>query len=307
MSGSVLRSPSAGEKPLLYSIWDTVFGSVGKDSFFDCFYNDDLCVLAEFEGTAASVGYLVPTGEILHGSISVPCAMIYSVATLHMYRGMGIGTAVVRELIRVANKLGFPAVVLCPMNDELFGFYSKRTGMRDFFYIGERIADCGQGCEPACVDPAGLKYLKEPKDLKEPKEPKDLKELNEVSANEYLRLRENLLAGSVHIKQDIKILEYQIMLCNELGGGLFRFGDSCAAVELQENGGVWIKELLSSGPDADDFVSAIAAMFPAHEYTVRFPSNLNEGRRFGMLDLQDDVFGDLSNITPAPWYGMAFD
>jgi len=282
MSGSVLRSPSAGEKPQLYNIWDTVFGSVGKDSFFDCFYNDDLCVLAEFEGAAAAVGYLVPTGGILHGSISVPCAMIYSVATLPMYRGMGIGTAVVRELIRVANKLGFQAVVLCPMNDELFGFYSKRTGMRDFFYIGEKIVDCGQGCG----DPADLK---------------------EVSANEYLRLRENLLAGSVHIKQDIKILEYQIMLCNELGGGLFRFGDSCAAVELQEDGGVWIKELLTSGPDADDFVSAIAARFPAHEYTVRFPSNLNEGRRFGMLDLQEDVFGDLSNITPAPWYGMAFD
>jgi len=291
MSGSVLRNPSAGEKPQLYSIWDTVFGSTGRDSFFDCFYNDDLCVLAELEGAVAAVGYLVPTGEILHGSISVPCAMIYSVATLPVYRGMGIGTAVVRELIQVANKLGFPAVVLCPTNDDLFGFYSTRTGMRDFFYIGERIVKHGQ----AGGDPVGLKQFKE------------FKEFKEVSANEYLLLREHLLDGSVHIKQDIKILEYQAMLCNELGGGLFRFGDSCAAVELQEDGGVWIKELLSSAPDADDFISAIAARFPADEYTVRFPSNRNEGRRFGMLELQDETLGDLSNITPAPWYGMAFD
>jgi len=285
MSGSVLRSPSAGEKPQLHNIWDTVFGSIGKDSFFDCFYNEDLCVLAEFEGAAAAVGYLIPTGELVHGSISVPCAMIYSVATLPMYRGMGLGTAVVRELIRSANKLGFPAVVLCPTNDDLFGFYSTRTGMRDFFYIAERAFKRG----PAGGDPAALKALKE------------------IPANEYLRLREDLLAGSVHIKQDIKSLEYQVMLCNELGGGLFRFGDSCAAVELREDGGVCIKELLTSGPDADDFVSAIAARFPADEYTARFPSDINGGRRFGMLDLQDEVFGDLSKITPAPWYGMAFD
>jgi len=288
MSGSVLRNPSAGDKPQLYSIWDTVFGGIGKDSFFDCFYDDDLCVFAEIEGAAAAAGYLVPTGEIIYGSISVPCAMIYSVATLPTYRGMGIGTAVVSELIRTARKLGFPAVVLSPMNDDLFGFYSTRTGMREFFYVAEKIVDC----ERACGNPTGLK---------------DLKDLKDISATEYLRLRENLLDGSVHIKQDVKILEYQLMLCNELGGGLFRFGDSCAAVECQEDGGVWIKELLASGTKDEGFVSAIAAKFPADEYTVRFPSNLKHGRRFGMLDLQDDVFGDLSKTNPAPWYGMAFD
>jgi len=259
-----------------------VFGSIGKDSFFDCFYSDDLCVLAEFEGVVAAVGYLVPTGEIVHGPISVPCAMIYSVATLPMYRGMGLGTAVVRELIRAARKLGFPAVVLCPMNDELFGFYSMRTDMRDFFYVGERTVKCTQ----ASGDPA---YLKE------------------ISANEYLRMRENLLDGSVHIKQDTGIFEYQSKLCNELGGGLFRFRNSCAVVELQTDGGVWIKELLASGSESDDIISAIAARFPAHEYTVRFPSNSNGGRRFGMLYLQDDIFGDPCKISPAPWYGMAFD
>ena len=97
------------------------------------------------------------------------------------------------------------------------------------------------------------------------------------------------------------------MLCSELGGGLFRFGDACAVVEVQEDSGVWIKELLTSGPDADNFVSAIAARFPADEYTVRYPSNPGQGRRFGMLDLQDDIFGNLSKTSPAPWYGMAFD
>ena len=291
MSACVLRSPSAVEKPQLYNIWDTVFGSIGRDSFFDCFYNEDLCVITEFEGAVAAVGYLIPTGELLHGSISVPCAMIYSVATLPVYRGMGFGTAVVRELIRSANKLGFPAVVLCPTNDDLFGFYSKRTGMSDFFYIGEKVVKRGQ----AGGDPVGLKEFKE------------LKELKEVSANEYILLRENLLDGSLHIKQDIKIFEYQFMVSGELGGGLFRFGDSCAVVEVQEDGAVWIKELLTSGTDSDDFVSAIAARFPADDYTIRFPSSYDQGRRFGMLDLQDEIFSDLSKITPAPWYGMALD
>ena len=288
MSESVLRSPSPGEKTHLYNIWDTVFGSIGKDSFFDCFYDEDLCVLAEFEGAVAAVGYLIPTGELLHGSISVPCAMIYSVATLPMYRGLGFGTAIVRELIRVANKLGFPAVVLCPANDDLFGFYSTRTGMRDFFYIGEKTVKR----RPAGVDPADLDALKE---------------LKEISANEYLDLREILLDGSAHIKQDIKIFEYQLIVSGELGGGFFRFGDSCTVVEVQEDGAVWIKELLTSGTETDDIISAIAARFPADEYTVRFPSNPNQGRRFGMLDLQDEIFGDPSKITPAPWYGMALD
>jgi len=282
MSNCVIRSPLPGELPELHSLWDAVFGSVGKNSFFDCIFSENLCIVAMVEDRIATAGYLVPAGEIRHGSISVPCAMIYSVATLQKYRGMGFGAAVVRELIRVARTIGFPAVVLCPMNDGLFEFYSKRTGMKDFFYAGDRII---KG-KPAVIRSDRLE---------------------EITADGYLHMRKGLLEGILHIKHDPGIFEYQGMLCKELGGGLFRFGDSCAVVDLQQDGAVWVKELLASDSDIDDFISAIAAVFPANEYVIRYPPKNGEGRRFGMLYLQDEIFSDIAKNDPAPWYGMAFD
>jgi len=291
MSEIITRNPSINEIPELRRIWKRVFGSVGEEAFFLHYYDPKLCVITGFDNDPASVGYLVPFGHIQYGQKSIPCAMIYSVATLPEYRGMGHGTAVVNELIRLARKLGYPAVVLCPIYDKLFGYYGKRANMRDWFYVNEQVFNSVQVSSDSVL-------------------------LTEVTINEYNIQREELLKGITHIKHDFYTFEYQSMLCDELGGGLFRIGESCAVVESQQDGAVWIKELLLPGSGTDDFTSdphlinalaAIAYKFPACKYVVRRPSRIGLGRRFGMIALSDDLQADLSDSTTSPWYGMAFD
>jgi len=293
MSDILIRKPQPGEAPVLSDIWSLVFGNTGLNSFFELLFDERLCMVADVDSTPAAVGYLIPTGDFLLNNASVPCAMIYSVATLPEHRGKGFGTAVVRRLICLARELDFPALVLCPSDGDLFEYYSRHTELKEFFYIQEQILDYNQIIK---------RYLSGDR----------MAQLKEVSVDEYIHLRESLLIGIAHIRQEQKIFDYQVSLCKELGGGLFRFGDSCAVVEPEPDGTVLIKELLSSGVnDLNDLdiVTAIASGFPASRYIVRSPSQKGKGRRFGMLGLDADA-GVIKNAVLSmaePWYGMGLD
>ena len=309
MSDVSVSAPRIDEIPALRGIWKTVFDEVGEKSFFSHLFNAELCVAAKVEDTPAAMGFLIEAGDIVTcwapepktakkkdasqaykqdktdapNAAHIPCAMIYAVATLNEHRGSGLGTAVVNELISIARKRGYPAVVLCPSDDSLFNYYSERTDLRDWFFIDEQI-----------LKNAPVMSLSAP--------------LERISADEYCALRERLLHGKIHVRQNVPLLEYQAKLCDELGGGLFRIGDSCAVVEQQQNSEVWVKELLVSGNDeASEVVSAVACEFPATMYTIRTPASKKCGRRFGMIALSDDIIIDMDKSTQAPWYGMAFD
>ncbi|MDR2568721.1 MAG: GNAT family N-acetyltransferase [Oscillospiraceae bacterium] len=311
MSEIFTRKPYISETNVLRNIWKNVFGNIGEESFFNHYYNPELCVIADTtpintspKNAPVAAGYLVPFGEIICGSISVPCAMLFSIATLPMYRGMGFGTVIVHRLIELAREQGYPAVVLCPAEDELFDYYDKRTEFCEWFYVYE------QKIEAPIV--------------------KSNVEITEISPNEYKIIRDELLKKVIYIKHDLPALEYQALLCKEMGGGLFKIGNSCAIVECQPDGAVWIKELLTPGSNyktpssinniknqipITEVISSIARKFPASEYTVRTPSRIDMGidnqqaiqRRFGMLALSENIKATLSNKKYAPWYGMAFD
>jgi len=297
MSEIKTRNPRADEILSLRKIWNSVFGDIGADAFFRLLYDTRLCIVADVDGSPAAMGYLIPSGEIVSGvnnkssTDPVKCAMIYAVATLPRHRGIGLGTYVVRRLLSLAREFGYDAVVLCPSDDRLFEYYSEHTGMRDWFYITEQVVEYVDSGSTA-VDPV------------------------ELSAVDYLRMRENLLKGIVHIKQDLVALEYQAMICNELGGGLFRIGESCAVVERQPDGTIWIKELLTAGVENNELtagrititeLASIVRKFPSQEYIVRYPSRTGEGRRFGMIELYDTTLFDNEKLVFSPWYGVAFD
>jgi len=290
MNTVITRMPLTNEIPALRGIWAKVFGSIGEDSFFRHYYNPELCVVAECKSLPVAVGYLIPSGSLVYGGKSLQCAMIYSVATLPEFRGMGYGTAVVRKMISLATELDYPAVVLCPSTDELFEYYSTRTNLQDWFYVNEQIME-----KIPVASSVSLPV--------------------EISADEYKSLRDDLLKESVHIRHDLSAVEYQALLCKELGGGLYRVGDACAIVECQPDGAVWIKELLtpgsvndsSSGSISADSMASIAREYPSHKYIVRQPSMNNNSRRFGMLALKTGVRSIFCVGSQAPWYGMAFD
>jgi len=291
MNCIITRKSRAAEIPELRNIWNDIFGGTGEEAFFRHFYDPELCIIAEAGNSPAAAGYLVPFGEIVHCSEAVPCAMIYSVATRSEYRGLGLGTAVVNGLIDLARELGYPAVVLSPVDDGLFTYYSTRTELTDWFFIQESMI------KTASVNSCTT-------------------QLEEISIDDYITKREDLLKENVYIKHDFHVLEYQKMLCEESGGGFLRIGDSCAVAERQADGTLWIKELLIPGYAKDeaapeDITAVIAAsisrMFNAAECVVRLPANRGEGRRFGMLAYSGCLF-DIKHVGfPAPWYGMAFD
>jgi len=293
-----IRNPRLDEVPELQNIWNHVFGNIGIDAFFLNFFNTEMCIIAEYNNKPVAMGYLVPFGEIINGFDSISCMMTYSIATLPDHRGKGLGAAIVNKLIDTAFKNNLP-VVLCPSDDSLFDYYNSRSGFIDWFYANE--------CVYKNISPYSDPIIPV-----------------EISIDEYISMRENLLNKVVHIKHDFQTLQYQVDLCGLLGGGLYKIGDACAVIECQANGAVWIKELLikhllktenkSDFPVSDpalinEIIASIAYLFPAEEYLIRYPSYLNTGRRFGMIKHPVDLCeSDLNSGNGfAPWYGMAFD
>ena len=277
--------------PVWRDIWNAVFGSVGMEAFFLHFFSPGLCVTAEYGGTPAAMGYLVPFGELMLNTKPIPCSMIFSVATLQEFRGKGLGTAVVRRLVELSRELGFQVVVLCPSEDDLFEYYSTRTELSDYFYVNETV------------------FTNIPKTA-------ETVLPTTVSVSEYKCIREYLLKDIVYIKHDIRTIEYQYELCKELGGGLFQVGDSCAVVERQSDSEVWVKELLTpdrkvkdlaSDPTVKQVMASIAHLFPAEKYIIRSPANDDNGRRFGMLAFSDSDHSGQDSSDFKPWYGVAFD
>jgi len=285
----LMREPRIEEMPVVRNIWNIVFASADVDDFFSFYYNRELCVSAIYDGTAVAAGHLLPAGELGLGGRRVPCAMIYAVATLPEFRSLGIGSAIVNELISIGRSAGFPAIVLCPSSDSLFDFYSAHTEFRDFFYICERK-----------VSYSHANPINAP--------------ISAVSPSEYALLRRGLLAGNSFLDQDYRALEYQSLLCRRFGGGLFRIdgpdGVSCAAIETHNGSLAIVKELLTPN-GVDNALSAIAAMFPSEEYLVRCPVSLSGShpntRRFGMLAIESSLDDAGHKNAAPPWYGLAFD
>jgi len=316
-----LRNPRNDDTAALRHIWRTVFSVDDEDLFFSHYYDPALCIEAISADKPVASGYLLPCGNLVSGGKAAPCAMIYGVATLPGYRSLGYGAAVVHGLIGLGNKLGYAAIALCPSEDSLFGYYSARSNLRDWFYVLQ---------QETVINPPSQHKLP----------------LSPVAPDEYIRLREPLLDGIAHISLDERAAEYQALICSRFGGGLYRIdsgiGVSCAVIEKQTGGEVRVKELLlPPGPDdADiraDILSAISAAFPADKYIIRSPVRSRAAasgrdlqadtaalstikryqsdckiRRFGMLAppdiFPDDIFpADIVGDAALPWLGLAFD
>ena len=312
-----LRHPLTKDIPALRDIWISVFGADDADLFFSRYFNPEFCVAITVGDKPVAAGYLFCAGDAIQGGATLPCVMIYGVATLPEFRNNGFGTAVVRSLIETGYAAGYPAVALCPSEDSLFEYYSARTMLHSYFYIHEQT-------------------------LKAPLSANANYGIAPVPAAQYGEIRSDLLAGIPHLNHNDLALVYQELLCSLSGGGLFRIktpaGDSCAVIERLTSGSVCLKELLvPPGSWSDDLVagilSVIAPAFPAREYTLRSPAlfSPSEGvdqpvsgmciealapglqrpgpviRRFGMLAAPESFLDPAVYETGFPWLGIAFD
>jgi len=337
------RKPRLDEAGYLRHIWSTVFNDGDEASYFDYYFDPELCVVATHAGIPVSAGYLLPAGKIICGNISYPCAMIYGVATLPEYRSLGYAAAVVRDLLNLGREAGFSAITLCPSNDSLFEYYSACSELREWFYVYERkyisspTSDlCGQNANEKQV----FRVTVETRVGSNQAIPK------KILPNAYGLLRETFLTGIFHIESDARALLYQKMLCQEFGGGLYRIdtsgGISCAIIEQQQHSTLLVKELLAPKGFEDDAISSIVTAFPSKEYIVRTPAPLCNSqftihnsqfgdmaspglekstdfqyfhednkhsiiRRFGMISAPDSFLNAPNTNEFLPWFGLAFD
>jgi len=290
VSDVIIRRARSDEIPDLIKIWKPAFGSGDDKIFYRHFFDPELCVVAVYKNTPAAAGYILPVGTYTSHEFTLPCGMIYAVAALPEYRNRGLGSAVVRELISTGFIKGYDVIVLSPSSDGLFEFYSARSCLRDWFYV------CEQKFNSLPVSDQTVP-------------------LAVCSPEEYALVREGLLSDIPHIALDNKALTYQHLLCGFYGGGFYRTGSlsgsACAVVEKQEDGSVWVKELLTKDIRKADIISSIAAMYPADEYLVRSPSPACETdavtRRFGMLTVSPGKTGFSFANYAKPYYGLAFD
>ncbi|MCL2152264.1 MAG: GNAT family N-acetyltransferase [Oscillospiraceae bacterium] len=335
-----IRCPNIEEERQLRHIWRCVFGKGEESAFFGFYYDPELCIAAIEDGVPVAAGYLLPTGDAVYGATSLPCAMIYGVATLPGHRCQGLGAAVVRVLLRLGNDLGFPTIALCPSEDSLFGFYSARSELREWFYIDEQKLVISTSVDASCKgrDRVGDRNRDSGARIMP----------REVSHSDYGRLRESLLIGIPHIRADERALSYQELLCHESNGALVQIdtpgGVSCAIVEPRQEEPLLIKELLAPDGFEPDAISSIMLASHANECVVRVPARSqnqhtqsannaivssdpaptehcrdavlcrfpNGGadttvRRFGMISAPDYLYVATVGQSVMPWFGLAFD
>ena len=284
----IVRNPQNGEIPDLRHIFTSAFGKFEEPVFFDYWFTKDMCALAICDGVPAAAGYILPAGRLIANGQATPCAMIYALSTLSEYRGRGLGAEIVRKLLSIGHDAGFEEIVLCPSDDKLFEYYGTHTEFKDWFYVREE------------------RFSSVPADNR-------LSKISKITAREYGAMREKFLADFPHIELDLRNLEYHELLCKTLGGGFYCISESggnvraCVAVEMQSDGGVWVKELLADDGYGLSAVSQIAKELPAQGYLVRTPVRQpgENVRRFGMIISPE--YNVLDGGKPLPWYGLAFD
>ena len=201
----------------LKALWHTVFHDSAPviDEFFTAFPMDRLAVAEYCGGELAAAAYVLPFGELVLPDLSrCGCAHIYAVGVRPDMRGRGLGVEVTNKAYELAQRLGFPAVVLHPASDSLFDFYRQHCGFSTAF--------------TACVSRTVVSHG-------------GAAALSPVCAEEYREVRENGLSGILHIDVSPQVLS----LFTKLGGRLYTFDGGCAAVE-EDGETAYFRELISS-------------------------------------------------------------
>jgi len=223
----------------LKRLWRDVFGDGDEviDTYFEYFYSPELAVFEKCGTAVAAACHIMPLGLlVLPGGEAEPCAALYAIAADPARRGEGFGARVTETAVRRAHDMGYSSVVLHPAQESLFGFYEKHGGFRTAFYAQERSI-CGNG---AAV-PA-----------------------RRVSPAEYNELRETQLKTRLHIRYDVRCMEFQKRLCALSGGGLFALPDGGCMIVESERGNVRVSELLGK--------TAREEALDEMSYTVRVPA-----------------------------------
>ena len=273
MNGAILRTAAAGDETALRALWREAFQDeeAVMDAFFDCLFVPEDVLLAESGGRLLSAAYLLRGVRLHTADACVPAAYFYALATWPDCRGRGLGRTITGECIRMAERRG-ETLCLMPGEESLRGWYAGFSGLRSFGTARE--LECA-----ACADPALT--------------------VAELSAGEYVRLREKLLSGTPHAELPAAFFRFQQALCALSGGALLRLRGADGAEGLAcctcGEGVLFLPELLWTG-GAEAAAAALAAHFGLPHCTARLPGTE-----------KPTVMGAGEALRAPLWWGPVFD
>jgi GNAT superfamily N-acetyltransferase len=285
----ILRLSREGDEEALKKLWETVFGDERRyiDTFFEYNYKPGSAMLLEADGLIVSAIYMVPMGGMCFPDGEVLSASItYALATYPEYRSHGYGSTVMRAAIQQDFDRGYICNSLCPAEDSLFPYYTKRIGYRDCFYVREAKVATGSLGETSIA-------------------------ANVTSPESYNDFRNDFLRGRLFMMFDDAGINYQRRLCTDTGGDLLALGTiGAACCEYLDENTLFVKELLCPDELIEDALAAVIKHFPAKELVVRTPSDKasalgGETRRYGQMMRRD---GSLEFTSlPDGYYGFGYD
>ena len=164
-------------------------------------------------------------------------AYLYAVAVRPDARGRGLGAALSRAVFETASRRG--AVYRCtePAEPSLFDWYGRILGVRPVLFCREKTLSAAPGLSVSRLAPA-----------------------------DYLRRREELLAGRCHMSCPETLMAYEEQNCLLFGGGFYAVGDGIVAGS-PEDGVLLLRECLGSQADAQ--AAAVAAALGCESVQVR--------------------------------------
>ena len=299
-----IRIPHPHELEGLKKIWQSCFSAEDMILFFSYFYNPELCRVAIYDNKPVAMGFLIPVGNLIDSTRrNHPCAHIYALATLPMFRGRGFASAIVEQLINAGVSFGYAAIALRPSEDSLFEYYKNNSPFCDWFYYVERFYERNDITPSVC---SGIK---------------NAVEISKISAEKYADLRKIMLEkylpdGSCYIEMSAHALRYQEEICAIYGGGLYQAklngGFALLTVELHPDKIVRVKEMLTPADYENNILSGISRIYPAKQYMLRTPvcdiANAADVKKFAMLSILPGITDIITSAdNSAPWCGLAFD
>lgn len=244
MENVTIREYTAEDIPALTSLWAEAFGDSEEliHGFFRLLPDMGTGVAAELDGRVVGAAYAV-TGLELRG-MGKKCPVggyLYGVAVEKPYRNRGIGAAVVRGAAEAAKKRGADFLCTLPAEESLYGWYEGLLGTVPALFCTEKRVM-----------------------------PQSTEMCMKLSATEYLLWREALLRDRVRMYPSIAFMEFQRLLCEEYGGGLYACGSGICAAYVED--GVCTVHDLITPEGAESIAASVTAALGAKEGVYFLPS-----------------------------------
>ena len=216
------------DAPALIDLWRRVFEDPEElpKAFLRLLPGMGTGAAAFVSGRLAGAAYIV-TGLTVGEKRA---AYLYAVAVHPEYRGLGLGKALTQAACALGKTRGADFVCTLPASGSLYGWYEERIGTRCTLYRKREDLPSRPGPE-----------------------------VSVLSAGEYNRRREQLLADMPHMSLSDPAAVYEKYNCQCFGGDFFAVGNGIAAAYREDDRAV-VRELICPDPkDQRPYAAAVAA------------------------------------------------